>query len=59
MTDKSQTLESILTTCRSIIGILKDTEIPAETGDKAVGQLLAHLDLLIAEYDAPTEDEQA
>lgn len=50
------TIESILTTCRSIIGILKDKDIPQETGDRAIGQLLAQLNLLVTQYDAEKDN---
>ena len=58
MNDKEQTLDSILTTVRSIIGVLKDSNIPHEQGDRAIGQLLAQLDLLMTQYDSQNGEKQ-
>lgn len=57
MTDREQRIEEVLATVRSLVGVVKDSTIPHEEGDKAIGQLLAKLDYLMTQVDALTGDE--
>lgn len=56
MTDKTQLVEQVLDKVRLVTNLLKDTNIPTEEADRAIGRVLAELDQLITAIDSTEEN---